>query len=552
MRASTVSLGVIGLLGTSVNAISRLDGRVSEQLLRSGPPQIGLFQALLAQQTEDDARVALHQNSAQKPLQVVKPTYEAHCFPQLKTHFNDEDKSTFCQRYWVDASNYKEGGPVFVLDGGETDGANRIPFLEKGILQILANATGGLSIVLEHRYYGESIFVDSLTTDNLRWLNNEEALEDSAYFIENFKLPKSVLDVEADALSPKKTPWIYYGGSYAGARAAHMRVQYPHLVWGAIASSGVTHAQVEYSEYFQPIQKYGPVDCISALSDAITAVDSILDIGGPAAHALKSLFGLAELSDDQDFASLLSTPLGFWQGQNWDPKVGTDGFENFCAALLEPSLPILGKYGRIPSAVVNLAKYIRENIVSRCPRTPGNPASDIEECFGTQNATKYLNTDLDQEWRLWEFQVCTQWGYFQFAPAEGPRIVSKRVDLEYASKPCRLAYPPGEHFTVPAAPDVESVNARGDFAIEMDRLAFIDGDRDPWRPATPGSDLAPKRKSTVNKPVHLIYNGIHHYDENGLSDHDKEPARIRDIHELEKNFISEWVAHFHDEKAKTA
>lgn len=29
---------------------------------------------------------------------------------------------------------------------------------------------------------------------------------------------------------------------------------------------------------------------------------------------------------------------------------------------------------------------------------------------------------------------------------------------------------------------MESVNARGDYAIEADRLAFIDGDRDPWRP----------------------------------------------------------------------
>jgi hypothetical protein len=28
------------------------------------------------------------------------------------------------------------------------------------------------------------------------------------------------------------------GGSYAGARAAHMRILYPDIVYGAIASSG--------------------------------------------------------------------------------------------------------------------------------------------------------------------------------------------------------------------------------------------------------------------------------------------------------------------------
>lgn len=41
---------------------------------------------------------------------------------------------------------------MFLLDGGETSGEDRLPFLEKGILEILSNATGGLSIVIEHRW----------------------------------------------------------------------------------------------------------------------------------------------------------------------------------------------------------------------------------------------------------------------------------------------------------------------------------------------------------------------------------------------------------------
>ena len=63
--------------------------------------------------------------------------------------------------------------------------------------------------------------------------------------------------VDEDITAPN-TPWIYYGvrfrsclssftgskyaivgqGSYAGARAAHMKILYPELVYGAIASSG--------------------------------------------------------------------------------------------------------------------------------------------------------------------------------------------------------------------------------------------------------------------------------------------------------------------------
>lgn len=87
-----------------------------------------------------------------------------------------------------------------------------------------------------------------------RWLNNAQALEDSANFIANVKIDG--LDHNVTAPNSK---WIYYGvctrairtgeaplaycpgqGSYAGARAAHMRVLYPDLVFGAIASSAVT------------------------------------------------------------------------------------------------------------------------------------------------------------------------------------------------------------------------------------------------------------------------------------------------------------------------
>ena len=90
-----------------------------------------------------------------------------------------------------------------------------------------------------------------------RWLNNEQALEDSANFMRKVKFQ----DIDEDLTAPN-TPWIYYDvrvpsrqcyktghliiwvrppqGSYAGARASHMRVLYPDLVFGAIASSGTS------------------------------------------------------------------------------------------------------------------------------------------------------------------------------------------------------------------------------------------------------------------------------------------------------------------------
>ena len=75
-------------------------------------------------------------------------------FEQPLDHFAKESP-LFKQRYWVSKRHYRQGGPVIVLDGGETSGEDRLLFLDTGIVDILAKATGGMGVILEHRYYGE-------------------------------------------------------------------------------------------------------------------------------------------------------------------------------------------------------------------------------------------------------------------------------------------------------------------------------------------------------------------------------------------------------------
>ena len=65
--------------------------------------------------------------------------YPAYNFSVPVDHFHNESRyaphsdESFNLRYWFDASNYKPGGPVIVLQSGETSGVGRLPFLEKGI-----------------------------------------------------------------------------------------------------------------------------------------------------------------------------------------------------------------------------------------------------------------------------------------------------------------------------------------------------------------------------------------------------------------------------------
>lgn len=382
---------------------------------------------------------------------------------------------------------------MIILQSGETNAESRLVYLKKGILSQLAQATNGIGVVLEHRYYGKSFPVRTLSKNNLRFLTTQQAMADEAYFAQNIQFP----GLEDKDLTSNTTAYLSYGGSYAGAFSAFLRVVYPDIFWGSISSSGVTKAIYNYWQYYEPAAQYGPPICMATQKVFTHIIDTILIGNNDSALTLrlKNAFGMPNVTHDADFANQLANGVGWWQSLNWDPEVSYPDFYEFCNNLtsfdvLYPATEsrrseaedLITQGGYTPSEslvnqMLNYIGWINLTSVSTCN------SLDQNECFSNLNATYYQQDSLDQyEWRSWAYQYCTEWGYLQTgsgAPKDQLPLISRTIDIPYTSFVCRAA------FNISKSPAVEEANQYGGYNIRHSRLGIVDGEFDPWRPATP-------------------------------------------------------------------
>ena len=194
-------------------------------------------------------------------------------FEQLIDH-SDPSRGTFSQRYWYDMQYWKgPGSPIVLFTPGEENAVYYTGYLDNDTVNgVLAQEVGAATIVLEHRYWGESSPYTLLSTANMSYLTLENSIQDLVHFANTVKLSFA----KGSSTHPLAVPWVLIGGSYSGALTAWTVAKAPGTFWAALATSAVVEAISDFWQYFQPIEQGMPQTCKKDVELVIDHVDDVL------------------------------------------------------------------------------------------------------------------------------------------------------------------------------------------------------------------------------------------------------------------------------------
>ncbi|OJD40302.1 serine family s28 [Diplodia corticola] len=468
-----------------------------------------------------DIQVSRLHTAANNTTEVINPE-----FVTLPLDHFGPDAGTFENRFWVAESGYRGAGhPVFIYDAGEANAEPNALFRlqnETSFFKQIVDSFGGIGIVWEHRYYGESTPVNiSLDTapEDFVYLTTEQALADIPAFAANFTRA-NFPDVD---FGPSSTPWIFIGGSYPGMRAAFLRDRYPDTIFASFASSAPVQAQNDMSVYFEPVyrglNRYGFGNCSKDIHAAIEYMDDLME-DPAAAAALKTRFlgRNADKNSNAGFGDALNTIIWYWQSYGVEGNlrpfcdyIETDHSTNATNATAIYNGTIAGADGWAPSrgpeyvveqwasypAFAAVASYFLDTDCEG-PTTPSNtttttaPECDLEKRFA------------DPATISWTWQYCTEWGFLQSANLGPDQIVSRWNSLQHQSDICRRQFPTANASLIPQWPRADATNAAlGGWAIRPSNVYWSGGEFDPWRTLSPLSaePWAPAVRLTQTPPA---------------------------------------------------
>ncbi|XP_014215127.1 putative serine protease K12H4.7 [Copidosoma floridanum] len=388
-------------------------------------------------------------------------------FTQYLDHDDVVEGRTWKQRYFMNSDYYKDGGPIFLMIGGEGPASGK--WMLEGAMIEYARDFGAMCFLLEHRYYGMSHPVSDLGVKNMKWLTSQQALGDLAYFINGMKGEHKLTN----------NKWIVFGGSYPGSLAAWMRYKYPHLVHGAVSSSGPLLAKIDFQEYMIVVEeslKTHSQACVDAIANATSQVDLFLKHRN-GQQELEKLFHFCDPIDQghtsqDDIANLYETVAEYIADvvqYNKDNRNGSSiSIDDVCDVMVDQSKGIpLQRLAKVISMLLEKNK-------DKCLDYKFNKMVDE-----LRNLT-WSEQEKEAGGRQWMYQTCTEFGFYQTSTAR-PKLFSQSFPVEFFIKQCTKVFGPRfEHTLEPGVIRTNLIYGGLTLPEVVSNVVFVHGSIDPW------------------------------------------------------------------------
>ncbi|MFQ6631552.1 hypothetical protein Gotur_009182, partial [Gossypium turneri] len=187
-----------------------------------------------------------------------------------------DDLQTFYYRQTLDHFNYQpnNNAPIFAYLGAESPLDGDLTVI--GFVNDSAVSFNALLVYIEHRYYGKSIPFGSRdeafkNASTLGYFNSAQAIADYAEIIMHIKNEHRAF----------YSPVIVVGGSYGGMLASWLRLKYPHVALGALASSApilyfdnITRSGAYYSVVTNDFREASE-SCYQTIRNSWSVIDKI-------------------------------------------------------------------------------------------------------------------------------------------------------------------------------------------------------------------------------------------------------------------------------------
>lgn len=194
------------------------------------------------------------------------PSITRDSIQQRVNHFDPLNDQTFAHHFFINDEFFQPNGPLVIyLHANPYDDGLNMAYLSIGPAYDLAREFNGRLVYPQHRYFEDSHVTDDLSTENLRFLSVNHALEDLAHLIVHLRESSS-------------TNVLLVGWDYGGSLATWFAQKYSHLVTGIWTSGARLSPELGHNEpvtYVENMLRITSDECFNRVENGFRQFDDM-------------------------------------------------------------------------------------------------------------------------------------------------------------------------------------------------------------------------------------------------------------------------------------